>query len=130
VAWERVEEAQATGDAKAVDTKVRAALDHYQQALTRLPTDAMNDLSVAHNQLGGIYQTIGQIDAALPHYQQCIHLRDSSGDHYGAAQTRNNVALALVQAGRHRGMPPPRARPPPEARTPIRAATPRPAPGE
>jgi tetratricopeptide (TPR) repeat protein len=65
-----------------------------------LPTDAVKDLSVAHNALGVIYASIDQIDTALPHYQEDIRLCDSTGDRYGASQTRYNVALALLQADR------------------------------
>ena len=55
VAWEQAKEAQAAGDAQQVNTQVRAALGHYHQALDLLPADAVNDLSVTHNQLGLIY---------------------------------------------------------------------------
>jgi tetratricopeptide (TPR) repeat protein len=100
VAWERAKEAQATGNSQEVGTQVRAALGHYHKALDLLPEDAVNDLSVTHNQLGVIYQNIGQVDAALRHYQKGISLFERAGDHYNAAATRENVALALLQADR------------------------------
>ncbi len=100
VAWERAREAQAAGATQEVGTQVRAALDHYHQALDLLPADAVNDLFVTHGQLGSIYKNIGGIDAAMPHYQEAIRLSGNSGDHYRAAETRHNVALALLQAGR------------------------------
>lgn len=100
LAWERVEEAVAAGQQQQAAIQAQAALEHYHQALELLPADAVADLSAVHNQLGLIYQAIGQLDAALHHYQEDIRLCDDSGDHYGAAQTRYNVALALHGAGR------------------------------
>ncbi len=46
---------------------LNAAVDYYQQALALLPPDAVNDLAVTHNQLGGIYTTIGDLERALNH---------------------------------------------------------------
>ena len=101
VAWEQAKEAQAAGDAQQVNTRVREALGHYHQALDLLPADAVNDLSVVHNQLGNIYDDIGQFDQALPHFQESIRLKEGADNHYGAALTRENVAIALLQANRH-----------------------------
>ncbi len=100
VAWERALEAQAAGNTVEVEAQIRAALGHYHQALELLPADAVNDRSVAHYQLGYIYLGIGRLDAALRHFQEVIHLCDDSGDHYGAASARFNVAIALLQANR------------------------------
>jgi Tfp pilus assembly protein PilF len=47
-----------------------------------------------------IYKNIGQLDAALPRYQEAIRLDDRAGNNYGAAQTRYNVALARLEADR------------------------------
>jgi tetratricopeptide (TPR) repeat protein len=90
----------ATKQPSEAKAQVKAALQHYHQALALLPADAANDLAVTHNQLGMIYQNIGQLEPALRHYQECIRIRDEGGDHYGTAQTRYNVALALLQAQR------------------------------
>lgn len=60
----------------------------------------MNDLAVAHNALGAIYGDIGDFDRALPHFRECIRYDEASGNQYGAAQTRSNVAIALLQSGR------------------------------
>jgi tetratricopeptide (TPR) repeat protein len=57
-------------------------------------------LAVAHNQLGLTYRNAGQLDRALPHYRESIRYEESAGNLYGAAQTRYNVALALVNARR------------------------------
>jgi tetratricopeptide (TPR) repeat protein len=47
-----------------------------------------------------IYRNAGDIDRALPHYRESIRLREASGNVYGAAGTRFNVALALADSGR------------------------------
>ncbi len=101
VAWKQAKVAHQAQQPGEVDTQVRAALDHYHQALALLPADSVNDLAVAHNQLGEIYRIVGQLEPALYHYQECIRISDEGGDHYIAAVTRYNVALALLQAKRH-----------------------------
>ncbi len=53
-----------------------------------------------HNQLGIIYWRAGDIDRALQHYQQAIRYIVAAGDTFRAGQTRYNVAIALLQAGR------------------------------
>ena len=45
-------------------------------------------------------QLAGDIDRALPHYRESIRLREASGNVYGAATTRFNVALDLADSGR------------------------------
>jgi tetratricopeptide (TPR) repeat protein len=81
---------------------LNATLAAYQKALTLLPSNAVNDLAVAHNQLGEIYRSVGDLPHALPHYQESIRYEELQGNLYGAGQTRHNVALALAQAGRLR----------------------------
>jgi tetratricopeptide (TPR) repeat protein len=76
------------------------ALAQYQRALGLLPDDAFDDLGVAHNQLGLIYQGNGQIDRSVSHYREAIHYDEMQGNYYGAAQTRQNVAVTLGEAGR------------------------------
>jgi tetratricopeptide (TPR) repeat protein len=76
------------------------ALRSYHQSLEMTPLHAIGQLAVAHNQLGGIYDNAGDLDRALLHYRESIRYNDSAGDLYGAAGTRYNVALALMDAGR------------------------------
>ena len=65
-----------------------------------LPSDAVADLAVVHNQLGVIYGETGDLGRALPHYQDAIRYREKQGNVYRAAGTRRNVALDLANAGR------------------------------
>jgi tetratricopeptide (TPR) repeat protein len=70
------------------------------QALELFPPNAVDRLAVTHNQLGIIYKNAGDLERALPHYREAIRYDELTGDLYGAAQDRFNVALALAQAGR------------------------------
>jgi len=79
---------------------LNAAVQFYQQALDLLPTNAVDDLAVTHNQLGLIYKDAGNLDRALTHYREAIRYFEAAGNIYGAARTRFNVALALRDAGR------------------------------
>jgi len=69
-------------------------------ATLRAQSSAVNDLAVAHNQLGVIYRNAGDIDQALHNWRQAIRYFEAVGDAYRAAVTQNNVALALARAGR------------------------------
>jgi tetratricopeptide (TPR) repeat protein len=72
----------------------------YHDALRLLPTDAVNDLAVSHNQLGAIYDDAGDLNSALSHYQQSLHFEEMQSNLYGASRTRFNLALAFCRVGR------------------------------
>jgi tetratricopeptide (TPR) repeat protein len=72
----------------------------YEQALTMFPKTDIVSLGITHNQLGIIYRAQGNIDRALHHFQRDIRYCETAGDVFGAGQTRRNVALALLEAGR------------------------------
>ncbi len=67
---------------------------------SRLPTTS-NQLAIDHNQLGAIYGDSGDNANALRHFQQSIKYKEASGNTYGAALTRYNVAALLTRAGRY-----------------------------
>jgi tetratricopeptide (TPR) repeat protein len=101
IARERFEEArEADAPQEELLRHLNAAAQFYHQALALLPPDAVDDLAVAHNQLGIIYAEAGDFDRALPHWREAIRSHEGAGNLYAAAQTRGNVALALAQAGR------------------------------
>jgi tetratricopeptide (TPR) repeat protein len=79
---------------------LNAALDYYRQALDLLPTDAVDDLMVAHGQMGNVYSITGDLDRALAHYGECIRYAEAGNNFYDAGGYRRNVALALAQRGR------------------------------
>jgi len=101
VAYERFNEARAAKLPEADLLKhLNDAVGFYQQALAFLPPNAVNDLAVAHNQLGLIYNDAGDLDRALSHYREAIRYHEAAGNLYNAGNHRFNVALALMQAGR------------------------------
>ena len=76
------------------------ALHRYRDALEMMPPDAVGQLGVICNQLGNIYDDAGDFGRAVRHYSEAIRLRETCGDLFGAAQTRYNIALALMRASR------------------------------
>lgn len=72
----------------------------YEQALDMMPATAVTEQGIAHNQLGNIYDDAGDIDRALLHYRQCIRYHEQAGDIFAAGETRENVAIALLNTGR------------------------------
>jgi len=101
VAYERFKEARQAGEPEAVLVEhLNNARQFYQQQLDLTPPDAIDSLAVAHNQLGIIYTNAGQIEQAVAHYREAIRYNEQAGDLYGAAQTRENVAIAYANAGR------------------------------
>jgi tetratricopeptide (TPR) repeat protein len=101
VAWERFQEARAAErPASELATHLNAALGFYHQTLDLLPPNAVDDLAVAHNQLGICYFAAGSSDNALPHLRAAARYYEAAGDPYGAAHTRFNVAVGLRNAGR------------------------------
>ena len=77
-----------------------AALSFYLLALNMLPSNAVNDLAVTHNQLGNIYSDVGDLDRALSHYRESIRYKEAASNLYGAAITCRNAAAALFMADR------------------------------
>jgi tetratricopeptide (TPR) repeat protein len=101
VAWEHFREARTAGQpVEELLRHLNEAVRLYHGALDLLPADAVNDLAVTHNQLGAIYGDAGDLDRAVQHFRESIHYEETQGNLYGAAQTRFNVAIALLNAGR------------------------------
>ncbi len=72
----------------------------YHDVLDLLPSDAIDELAIAHNQLGMLYRLAKESDRALFHLRRSIHLWERSGDEYRAAQTRFNAAVVFLDEGR------------------------------
>jgi tetratricopeptide (TPR) repeat protein len=101
VAWERFKEARAANDPEEQLLRhLNTAAQFYHQALDLLPLNAVDDLAVVHNQLGGIYFDAGDVERALQQAREAIRYLEAAGDLYHAATTRFNVALTLANAGR------------------------------
>lgn len=101
VAYEQFNDArQAQKPNDELNKHLNAALGYYQQALMLLPPDAVDDLAVAHNQMGLIYVDAGNQERALQHYNEAVRYFEAAGDFYKAGGTRRNVAIALANSGR------------------------------
>jgi len=101
VAYERFKEARAASEPEEnLLRHLNDAVRFYNQALELLPSNAVDDLAVAHNQLGNIYGDAGDFDRALSHWRESIRYKEAACNIYGAATTRRNVAIGLANAGR------------------------------
>lgn len=100
VTLERFTEGTETKQPEELLKLLNTSLRFYEQALALLPADAADDLSVIHNQIGNINFYGGNLQRALSHWRDSIRLKEMTGNTYGAALTRNNVAAALAQVGR------------------------------
>jgi len=100
VAKEHFKEARtAKKPEKELKSHINDALQYYNKALEMIPSNAVNDLAVAHNQLGLIYGDVGDLDRALSHFRDSIRYKEVAGNLHSAAGTRYNVALILKQSG-------------------------------
>ena len=101
VARERFKVAEKEGKAEEELLKyLNVAADYYQQALALLPPDAVNDLAVTYNQLGNIYKDAGDLERALDHYNKSVQYKEMAGNFFGAAETQENIAIAITPTGR------------------------------
>jgi tetratricopeptide (TPR) repeat protein len=101
VAYERFKDAQtAKHSVEELGHHLTESAQLYGQALDMTPTTDVTSRGIILNQLGNIWGEAGDIDSALHHYRQCIRSRDEVGDIFAAGQTRFNVAVVLLRAGR------------------------------
>jgi tetratricopeptide (TPR) repeat protein len=101
IARERFKEARdVKKPEKELLSHINDALQYCNKALEMTPSNAVNDLAVIYNQLGGIYYDAGDLDRALLHSRDSIRYKEVAGNLYSAAGTRYNVALILKQSGR------------------------------
>ena len=103
---ERFHEARKRNEPLAVLLKhVQAAEAHYLQALALCPANAITNLGPLHNQLGNLYNEVGQTEPAREHYEQCIHYDEQTGNRYGSGMTRFNMAQMYRQSPNRQGNP-------------------------
>lgn len=101
VATERFEDAkEAQQPTEELLRYLNAAAQFHVEALAMLPPDAVPDLAIAHNRLGGVFATGGDCERALPHLRNAIQLWEKGDDLYAAAGARLNAAVCLERAGR------------------------------
>ena len=100
IAYERFSESRATGrPGDEVTSHLAKAAQMYHEALEVLPSTAI-DRGVTHNQLGSIYESAGDLERAMHHFQQAIRFAEQEGNSYSAGNRRFNLARLLFMAGR------------------------------
>ena len=72
----------------------------YHEALDLTPVDAVQSLAIVNSHLGNLYGNIGDLDRALPHYNDAIRYFEVAENPYESAKTRFNVAVTLAGTGR------------------------------
>jgi tetratricopeptide (TPR) repeat protein len=101
VAYERFQEASsARRPEPEVLGHLKEALVLYLQALALLPDKAVDDLRVAHMQIGNIYDDAGDTETARSHWREAIRYAEAGDESYAAGEIRSNVAGSLAQEGR------------------------------
>jgi tetratricopeptide (TPR) repeat protein len=100
VAYARFHAAQEANLSDECFIALQEAARYYEQALGMFPVNAVYPLAVAHNMLGNIYDDAHRLDAALDHYRRAVRYQEAMQDRFGSGQTRYNVAVTLLQAGR------------------------------
>jgi tetratricopeptide (TPR) repeat protein len=101
VAYERFREAREAGaPEETLAAHLNEAAQQYHRALDLLPPNDVDDLAVAHNQLGLIYRNAGDLARSLRHYREAARYFEQAGHVYNAAKVRGNVAVTFAQAGR------------------------------
>jgi tetratricopeptide (TPR) repeat protein len=91
-----------------LETQLRhaqAAEACYLESLGLCPTGALTDLGPVHNQLGILYRKTGQLDSAREHYEHAAQYDEKAGNHFGAGQTRRNMALMYAHAAEREEQP-------------------------
>jgi tetratricopeptide (TPR) repeat protein len=101
VAYQRLIDAKAGEEPETVlISHFRDAEKFYEEALNLSPQDAVDHLAVTHHQFGTLYAEVGMLEKALTHWHYSLRYKETSGDIYGAAMTRYNIACSLVRTGR------------------------------
>jgi tetratricopeptide (TPR) repeat protein len=94
------EESRKQREGEEIASLLAKAAQMYEAALSALPSTAIRDRGVIHNQLGVVYTMAGRVEKAVQHFQQDIRICEDAGDRFGAGQARFNLAGTLWRAGR------------------------------
>lgn len=85
----------------------RAAEEQLLQALQICPKGAFADLAPVHNTLANLYTAVGQFESARDHYELDARYEEKVGNHFGAGQTRFNIAVMYARAAGREEQPSP-----------------------
>ena len=77
---------------------VRAAEEHYLQALDLCPASAIASLPSKHHQLGKLYADIGQTEPAREHFEKAAQCFEQSDNRHSAGITRHGMAVMYLRA--------------------------------
>ena len=75
----------------------QAAEAHYQQSLALRPASDIGS-GPTHNQLGLLYNAVGQTERAREHYEKAAQYAEQAGNRHSAGTTRQNMAVMYAQA--------------------------------
>jgi len=101
VASQRLKDAKAAEEPESVlMSHFRDAEKFYDEALTLSPQNAVHHLALVHHQFGNLYNDVGDFERALTHWHNSLRYKETSGNMYGAANTRFNIARGLIMIGR------------------------------
>lgn len=102
----RFREARQRGEpAESVLKHAQAAESHYQQALDLCPSSALTDLGPFHNQLGLLYDEVGQTERAREHYEKAARVFEQTDNRYNAGTTRHNLGIMYLDAAGRESTP-------------------------
>ena len=76
----------------------QAAEKLYLEGLRLSSKDTLTNLAPLHNCLGALYADVGQLDKARAHYELDAQYEEKAGNHFGAGQTRFNIALMYFRS--------------------------------
>ncbi len=97
VSYERFLKARKTNQPQAEQVSfLNQALSFYFEALELIPENDLPEQSSLNETIGLLYlQSQGLLETAIEFYNEAIEQKEQSGDVFGAAQARYNLAVAL-----------------------------------
>jgi tetratricopeptide (TPR) repeat protein len=87
------------GYAKRQLGEMQQAIDHYQAALAGCPADEQALQAMILNNIGRVYDALGDKEEALRFYNLALPLRRQTGDKGGEARTLNNIGRVYDDLG-------------------------------
>jgi tetratricopeptide (TPR) repeat protein len=83
----------------------QAAEACYLEGVRLCSKDSLTDLAPMHNSLAILYVEVGHFDEAREHFEKGAQYDEKAGNHFGAGQTRFNMAVMYAQVARREEQP-------------------------
>lgn len=97
IAWQHhLDISEAGGPAEEGRTFLLRSLRFYHAALSNVPAGALQDAATFHNQLGLVYQGLGDYRSSQEHLQQAHRLYRQADDPLGSGRALSNLAFGLL----------------------------------